>query len=228
MIGNSGSMMGPMFNDMAGGVAPGKWFNPRTGQEVYVRDSFIDGENMIVRLGDGSVLTLMEFQDFVQMSDDIYDASGKKIGKASDQPTPIQTNTPSVDASLLFDGMEKPTEDKKQDKLEADDLSECISPVGQQKLEQANNKLKATLEKQLDTAWSTRGEELVEQALKNSKIAIDFNVAIADFPTGDLEVLRRVFEVTTEDITNVIIKKYVNFDTLKDQVDEWVKDAFDK
>lgn len=64
----------------------GRWINKRTGQTVNVRNSIMDGDNMII-ITDHGQISMMEFsRDYIQASDEIYDESGKVVG--TEQVTP--------------------------------------------------------------------------------------------------------------------------------------------
>ena len=77
---------------MGGGgpIISGQWINQRTGEQVTVRDSYMDGENMFVVLTNGQTLNMDEFQDYIQMSDDVYDEHGNKLTSQSHQNTVIK------------------------------------------------------------------------------------------------------------------------------------------
>ena len=47
----------------------GKWFNPRTGEEINVRSNVIDGEDMIIITDKGNI-SMQEFSEFIQMGDE--------------------------------------------------------------------------------------------------------------------------------------------------------------
>lgn len=58
----------------------GRWINKRTGHAINVRNSIMDGDNMVI-ITDKGQISMNEFsRDYIQASDDIYDESGKVIG----------------------------------------------------------------------------------------------------------------------------------------------------
>ena len=75
------------FNGMPEGpMITGNWYNKRTGKTVFVRDMFMDEAGMQVMTSTGEMIDGEEFsRDYIQVSDDIYDESGKVVGKA--EPT---------------------------------------------------------------------------------------------------------------------------------------------
>lgn len=86
--------------DMPGGPgAPdikGTWISKVTGAEVQVRDSIITENGMSVMLSDGRMIDMSEFSnEFYQVSDDVYDINGNKIGNS---PVNIPDYRPDIPA----------------------------------------------------------------------------------------------------------------------------------
>lgn len=69
----------PNQNDSGIGIS-GRWLNKRNGQMINIRNSVMDGDNMII-ITDKGQISMTEFsRDYIQASDDIYDETGKVIG----------------------------------------------------------------------------------------------------------------------------------------------------
>lgn len=69
----------PTQNDSGIGIS-GRWLNKRNGQMINIRNSVMDGDNMII-ITDKGQISMTEFsRDYIQASDDIYDETGKVIG----------------------------------------------------------------------------------------------------------------------------------------------------
>ena len=69
----------PSQNDSGIGIS-GRWLNKRNGQIINIRNSVMDGDNMII-ITDKGQISMTEFsRDYIQASDDIYDETGKIIG----------------------------------------------------------------------------------------------------------------------------------------------------
>lgn len=70
----------PSQNDSGIGIS-GRWLNKRNGQMINIRNSVMDGDNMII-ITDKGQISMTEFsRDYIQASDDIYDETGKVIGR---------------------------------------------------------------------------------------------------------------------------------------------------
>ena len=67
-------------DDGSGMGLTGKWMNKRTGKAVNIRQTIQDGDNMIIISNQGQIPMEVFSRDYVQVSDDIYDDSGKVVG----------------------------------------------------------------------------------------------------------------------------------------------------
>ena len=97
---------------MTGGMTgpQGEWIDRRTGNKVIIRDTIYDGTHQTVHLSDGRVLTMNEFgNNFIQMSNEEYDANGRPIGVTSIKETskPKAQKSKALDPNILFKGMDK-------------------------------------------------------------------------------------------------------------------------
>jgi hypothetical protein len=92
-------MNGPMMsNDMISG----KWMHKTTGETIIVNNSVMDGDQMILVTNVG-MLNMAEFsENFIQVSDDIYDESGKVVGKSEAEFVP---EAKPLDMSTLTRGL---------------------------------------------------------------------------------------------------------------------------
>lgn len=93
-----------MTNDMISG----KWMNKMTGDTVVVKNSVMDGEEMVIMTNKG-VLNMSEFSmNYIQVSDEVYDEHGNVVGNEAIniEQIPQQTqNTPALDYSTLTRGL---------------------------------------------------------------------------------------------------------------------------
>ena len=82
----------PDQNDSGIGIS-GRWLNKRTGQTINIRNSVMDGDNMII-ITDKGQISMTEFsRDYIQASDDIYDETGKVIGHEEVKPEDYGENS---------------------------------------------------------------------------------------------------------------------------------------
>lgn len=93
-----------MTNDMISG----KWMNKITGDTIVVKNSVMDGEEMVIITNKG-ILNMSEFSmNYIQVSDEVYDEHGNVVGNEAIniEQIPQQTqNTPALDYSTLTRGL---------------------------------------------------------------------------------------------------------------------------
>jgi hypothetical protein len=65
----------------------GHWLNKQTGKTINVRDSIIDGNNMLIITDNGQIPMDIFSRDYIQISDEVYNESGQVIGNS---PAPIE------------------------------------------------------------------------------------------------------------------------------------------
>lgn len=83
-----GKVQGREFEPGADGSGmgiEGIWMNRQTGQKIRINQTVQDGDNMIIITDKGQLPMEIFSRDYIQVSDDIYDGSGKVVGKA--EPT---------------------------------------------------------------------------------------------------------------------------------------------
>ena len=83
-----GKVQGREFEPGADGSGmgiEGIWMHRQTGQKIRINQTVQDGDNMIIITDKGQLPMEIFSRDYIQVSDDIYDESGKIVGKA--EPT---------------------------------------------------------------------------------------------------------------------------------------------
>ena len=71
--------------DGSGMGIEGIWMHRQTGQKIRINQTVQDGDNMIIITDKGQLPMEIFSRDYIQVSDDIYDESGKVVGKS--EPT---------------------------------------------------------------------------------------------------------------------------------------------
>lgn len=209
-------MFGGMPNgvmDAAGGpMISGDWMNIRTGEKVTVRDSYIDGEDMVVLLTNGRQLSLDQFQDYVQMSEEEYDEKGNLIGKAEAKPAQPKPAGPKLDEALIFDGMEQtvsrdatvPESKDEPEVTTADTYTsgeqayadwDAVRNHDAEQIEQLSkkNKLQSEEDKMLETLFK-------KTAYPKINVIFDWKGC----PFEELKMLSNIYDIKPEDIASHI------------------------
>lgn len=200
---------------MGGGgpMVTGQWINQRTGEKVIVRDSYMDGENMYVTLTNGRTITMEEFQDYIQMSEEEYDTNGNKKLAASTKPT-VKQKKSTYDPSLVFDGLDTNQTSGNSD-LQKQLLSKEAEELG------APVQGDATKEPQMLSSAQDMIMRILEKT-EHPKLSLTVNWD--EYPVNELKMLKDYFNISNDDISTVVMKMYINMDSIKETVTNWVND----
>lgn len=204
---------------MGGGgpMITGKWVNTRTGEEVTVRDSFMDGEDMIIFLTDGRQLTLGDFQEFVQMSDEEYDEHGNIISNTNGggiQNNALKKKTPKVvDAATIFAGMDEKPASENIEQEAVNDLSSVLSPE------------KPAGERTATTDGMNAAAKVIHRASSPKfKVVVEW----PDFPKKELQMCKDYFDTTDDDIVKSIIGLHCTGHELEAALTKWLINEMQK
>lgn len=194
-------MIGP--GSMGMGGPSGTWTSRKTGQSVIVRDTIIENDKMLVMLSDGRMIPMTEFsREYVQISEEMYDQNGKSLGKQSPQQSLTTQPQHNIDENLLFKGMGEVPKDTFPTETIVEPV-QCIS----------NNK----------------EIEMVNKVLnKVHKPKIKFNITWNEFPKDELNMLRKFFDIQNSDITEAIIEKYLDQQSLKAEMQKTIENLLEK
>lgn len=209
---------GMAMSSTGGPMIAGKWMNQHTGEVVTVRDSYMDGENMFVSLSNGRQLTMQEFQNYVQMSEDGGDTVEQIAAAAKEK----KEKQPKYDPSLVFDGIDT-TPSGGMSALQRQILSKEAASLGVSLDEDAPKAQPAECVPELSSG--NEQERMIMKILdKADAPELSFNVVWDNCPCSELAVLKEYFGVTDADIAKTVIKKYVTKQDIDSVVTEWVKD----
>ena len=181
----------------------GDWINKNTGQKIHVKNSVIDGDQMIIITNLGQ-LSMDEFsRNYIQVSDDIYDMNGKVI-TTNEYEQQINKNLPKVET---LDTQEYIINDK---------------PVDFNNIAITTDEAKATaftINKSSNTT-SITNIELIKKVFDkvNSKPEINVTINFNEFPKEQIATLVNFLDVSIDDIANYLYTEYVNENTVKEQI----------
>ena len=186
------------LDGFGGGMITGTWYNPKTKKKVTVRDSYLDGEDMVILCTNGESMSMNEFSNFIQITND-------------DDIKELERGNATSKEDILFEGMgEKPSQPN----------FGVISQLGDESL------IKQTLEtikepkpkentKPTDSSLSSN--EMVLKVLEKSPSPkIHLSIEWEDYPSNEMNMLKNIFNITDEQISNTILNKYCTLDVLKE------------
>ena len=193
------SMMGEFGAGPGGPMVSGRWINKKTGQVINVRDSFIDGDSMVI-MSDRGQIPFNEFsQYYIQASDEVYDENGKVIDKKSVELSDIADVNPGNNISHI-----------EEQKI----VNELTTPLG------SSGGSKVIVEE------SGKNFGLIDKIFKKKESRPKLNLKIdwADFPNKELSMLVDYFDVSKEEIADYIGKHLINSDLLNESLNKWLKE----
>ena len=193
------SMMGEFGAGPGGPMVSGRWINKKTGQVINVRDSFIDGDSMVI-MSDRGQIPFNEFsQYYIQASDEVYDENGKVIDKKSVELSDIADVNPGNNISHI-----------EEQKI----VNELTTPL------RSSGGSKVIVEE------SGKNFGLIDKIFqkKESRPKLNLKIDWADFPNKELSMLVDYFDVSKEEIADYIGKHLINSDLLNESLNKWLKE----
>lgn len=182
----------------------GRWFNPKTGLVVNVRDALVEGDTMYV-ITDKGRFTMDVFQDFIQ------DEGAVSNPQASVSPAPAPVVAPSVQPVILDEI--KPDTDIYVDKN--------IQPNQQKSSDNILSSAKIT---QLDDH-----QKIIDNIFRkgNINLKLNFSIESDNFPVDELKMLKKYFDINNDDIALYISNNYITQTKIKDNIKAYVDKFFD-
>lgn len=192
-------------NGPGGPMIQGRWINRLNGNVINVRDSIINGDEMLL-ITDKGQISMEDFsRNYVQASADIYDEHGNVIGQQDIDPSDIvmssrqKVNNPKVNMKALEQGG-KIEEIQNDDDILPEDMSQITSVNNTDILHtplNSNNTIKKEPESEKTRLIKTIFE-------KSAQPTIDLDIEWAAFPKNELEMLMNYFGVTQDEIAEYI------------------------
>lgn len=197
-------MMGDEFN------ITGTWVNRINGDKITIRNTFIDGDNMIIQTTDGRQVSMIEFQNYIQMGDDEYDESGHIIGHANGGVSNIENI--ENERRVIVNGSRQTTNINNNAQMERTVIDKTIEPTEQKTRSTVN-----TVEKESDI--------LLRKLFEKIELDIDVKVDLdcTNFPSKELNMLQTIYDVSTDDISAYILKHIINDEVIKSAVSRYIE-----
>lgn len=180
----------------------GEWMNKNTGQKIHVRNSIIDGDQMIIITNIGH-MSMEEFsRNYIQASNEIYNENGQVIGNENDNMQHQQKSINDINIETIND-QEYLIDDKpvKFDIAKQSTISIEQLPINQSQI---------------------KNIDLIKKVFSkiNSEPEITVEIKWDDFPKEQISTLVNFLDVDVDDISKYLYSKYVNVDTVKEKINE--------
>lgn len=180
----------------------GKWTNIHNGQEIFVRDSFIDGDNMIVRTIDGNIIPMTEFSNNYVQSEEVDEATARSVIQQPVAPQSYGDIKPDFGEKVILKN-----DDTKSSNIKPNNLDQASQHVENHKEDKFEDKLfrKKTMIGKIFEKISTK---------PNIKLTFDWT----EYPEKEMSMLMEYFDVSNDDIANYIYNTYFNENIIKESI----------
>ena len=178
----------------------GQWINKNTGKIINVRDSIIDGDNMII-ITDSGQIDMNDFsKNYVQASDEIYDENGHVTSVEKINPEEIASsfrNVSNVNRNIIDNSTTK--------------IENRRPNLTNEQIKKVNN--------------DTEGIKLVKKLLEKTITKINIELICDDFPIKELQMLQTIYDVTPEDISKCIFKYFITDKQFNESIERFMKNT---
>lgn len=184
----------------------GKWINIHSGQEIFVRDSFIDGDNMIVRTIDGNIIPMTEFSNNYVQSEEVDEATARSVIQQPVAPQSYGDIKPDFGEKVILKN-----DDTKDNNIKPSNLDQVSQYVENHKEDKVEDKLEDKLFRK-----KTLIGKIFEKISTKPNINLTFDWT--EYPEKEMSMLMEYFDVSNDDIANYIYKTYFNENIIKESI----------
>lgn len=183
-----------MYNT-GGDMISGKWINKNDGSIISIRNTVMDGDNIIL-ITDKGELDMNSFsKNYIQVSDETYDNNGNVV--STNDKFDISEITPNYNETSV-NTFDNETFNK---------LTKGIATTYQQN---ANSSI------HIETTNTSDNFKLIDKVFSKVKHEPSINIDISwvDFPNDKVQMLMDTFDVDKNEISEYIYNKYLNKDII--------------
>ena len=196
----------------------GTWVNRITGDKVVVRSTVIDGDDMLIICADGRQLKMSEFQNYIQMSDE--NSNGNDTSVSLDDIRGLEKERRVV-VSATNNHQASYNNPYEFDNPYDDDIQYTTANNHETYHEFIEKPQIEERPKQV-----SESEKLLNKLFKKIELDAELKVDLdcTNFPSKELNMLRAIYDVTTEDISDYIVNHIINIDVFKSAVTQYVNE----
>lgn len=204
----------------------GKWMNKFTGQVIHVRDSVIDGDQMVIITGNGT-LTMDEFaNNYIQASDEIYDERGNVISNSTMDFSEICETKPKTGNVKLFN--DEPIKNENFVRIESDNSNIYDSTplfINTGYIDTSATSLDVSITNEKDLCGVNENYKLIDKLFNKVNFIpkIDINIESENFPKEQLKMLVDIYDITEQEIADYIRLNYLSEDILNESISQCIK-----
>lgn len=185
------------MNDQLG--ITGQWVNKYTNDVINVRDSVIDGDEMII-ISDVGHINMKDFsENYIQISDTYTEAAKIISGNGIVDMASLKSLDPTIVTK----------------EISSNNLTEQITKVSPVQYGEPIEPIPINNEK----------FNLIDKLFNKIQFSPIINVQIesTNYPAEQLKMLKDIYDITNEDIANYIRDNYIFPETINDSIIKFVK-----
>ena len=208
------------MNNAGGGtmIQPGKWFNKNTGEEVFVRDSVIDGDRMLV-LTDKGQLDMKEFSQYIQAEEFEGVPDISKLYGGGPNPSLI---------SMINQGIDREDQIKitPNNTGKNDDKNIILTRgLGENSSIKVVNDNTGIIINNDEKKVENKNYSLIKKVFDKYPIdrTINFEIVEEEWPFKEFNMLVNILDVPIKDICDYIIDNYLDKESLSNKLVDYFK-----
>lgn len=196
----------------------GVWVNKTNNKRVEIRNSVIDGDDMVLITSEGEQISMSDFsQNYMQISDELYDDNGNVI-----------TDENTLNKIKLQEN-NKPKPEVRLDIAEDPDAL-FVQLMKEQKQEQTYDEVKRnTTQASTHTKKMSQNMKMLDKLFEKVSPDLKLSIVSADnFPTQQLQMLKDYYDVTNEDIAEYLHAYFFTNDEFKNMLMDFLISQFEE
>ena len=194
-------------NGFQGGgmVPPGKYIHKSTGNTIYVRDCFQDGDSLVI-MSDQGQLSMKEFSEYFQVEDgeDLYIPNLQDL--YGGQPQNKNQLLAQINQGL-----------DPEDRIKVHNNSGVKREISEDRTAIITTYESKPINKNYDLIKKVLDKFPVERT-------INFEIVEDEWPLQQFSMLVNVLDVPLEDICNYVVENYLNKEKLSNSLMEYFKE----
>ena len=183
-----------MYNT-GGDMISGKWINKNDGSIISIRNTVMDGDNIIL-ITDKGELDMNSFsKNYIQVSDETYDNNGNVVSTNDKFDICEMTSNYNETGVNTFDN---------------ETFNKLTKGIANTHHQNANSSI------HIETTNTSDNFKLIDKVFSKVKHEPSINIDISwiDFPNDKVQMLMDTFDVDKNEISEYIYNKYLNKDII--------------
>lgn len=184
-----------MMHNIGGDMISGKWINKKDGSVISIRNTVMDGDNIIL-ITDKGELDMNSFsQNYIQVSDETYDNHGNVVSNNDKFDISEITSSYNETSINTFDN---------------DTFNKLTKGIVNTNHQNVNSSI------HIETTNTSDNFKLIDKVFSKIKYEPSINIDISwiDFPNDKIQMLMDTFDVDQNEISEYMYNKYLNKDII--------------